>query len=94
MSSKVSKDSDCSLVSSKNFSEILPPNGWCPGPGKVGQDGIKVFHLWRHSQKTRNPQAKIFFQVQTRRLAASFETFTGSEEHTGPEKFPRKATCV
>jgi len=26
MSSKVSKDSDCSLVSSKNFSEILPPN--------------------------------------------------------------------
>jgi len=26
-SSKVSKDSDWSLVSSKNFSEILPPNG-------------------------------------------------------------------
>ena len=24
----------------------------------------------------------------------SFETFTGSVEHTGPEKFPRKATCV
>jgi len=32
--------------------------------------------------------------VQTRRLAASLETFTGSVEHTGPEKFPRKATCV
>jgi len=32
--------------------------------------------------------------VQTRRLAASFETFTGSVEHTGPEKFPRRATCV
>jgi len=31
--------------------------------------------------------------VQTKRLAASFETFTGSVEHTGPEKFPRKATC-
>jgi len=32
--------------------------------------------------------------VQTRRLAASIETFTGSVEHTGPEKFQRKATCV
>jgi len=30
--------------------------------------------------------------VQTRRLAASFETFTGSVEHTRPEKFPHKAT--
>jgi len=51
---------DCSLVSSKNFSEILPPNGWRPGPGKVGQGGQKALHLWRHSQKTRTPQAKIF----------------------------------
>jgi len=24
----------------------------------------------------------------------SFETFTGSVDHTGPEKFPCKATCV
>jgi len=44
--------------------------------------------------KTRNPQAKIFFRVQSRRLATSFETFTRSVEHTGPEKFLRKATCV
>jgi len=42
---KYQKDSDCSLVSSKNFREILPPNGWCPGPGKVGQGGLKVLHL-------------------------------------------------
>ena len=32
--------------------------------------------------------------MQTRRLAASFETFTRSVEHTGPEKFPCKATWV
>jgi len=32
--------------------------------------------------------------VQTRRLAASFKTFTGSVGHTGPDKFPRKAACV
>ena len=51
-----------SLVSSKHFSEILPPNGWYPEPGKVGQGGLKVLHLWRHSQKNRTPQAKIFFK--------------------------------
>jgi len=44
-----------------NFSEILPSNSWCPGPGEVGQGGVKALHLWRHSQKIRNPQAKIFF---------------------------------
>jgi len=32
--------------------------------------------------------------MQTTRLAASFETFSGSVPLTGPEKFPRKATCV
>jgi len=42
-SSKVSKDSDCSLVSNKNFSEILPSNGWRQGTGEGGQ---KIFHLW------------------------------------------------
>jgi len=45
-------------------------------------------------KKTATPKQKIFFRVQTRRLAASFETFTGSVEHTGLEKFPHKATCV
>jgi len=29
----------------KNFSEILPPNGWRLGPGKVDQGGLKVLHL-------------------------------------------------
>ena len=55
-----------------------------------GSTGSKVLHLWRHSRKTRLPQGKNFFQVQTRRLAASFETFTGSVEHTGPEIFHAK----
>jgi len=31
------------------------------GQVKVGQGGLKVFHLWRHSQKTHIPQAKNFF---------------------------------
>jgi len=38
------------------------------------------------------PSKKIFFECRLEDL--SFETFTGSVEHTGPEKFPRKATCV
>ena len=31
------------------------------GPGKVGQGGLEVLHLWRHSQKTRKLEAKKFF---------------------------------
>jgi len=27
----------------------------------VGQGGLKVLHLWRHSQPTRTPQEKNFF---------------------------------
>jgi len=51
-------------VSRKNFREILPPNGWRPGPGKVGQCGLKVLHLWHHSQKIRTPKQKIFFECR------------------------------
>ena len=58
---KYLKDSDCSLVSNKNFSEILPSNGLGPGPGEVSQVGLKVLHLWRQSQKIHTPQPKIFF---------------------------------
>jgi len=39
------KDSDCSLVSNQNFSDILPSDGWQRGPGKVGQGGQKLLHL-------------------------------------------------
>jgi len=57
----VSKDLDCSLVSSKNFSNILPPNGWRPGPGKVGQGGLKSPPLMMSLTKNLHPQAKNFF---------------------------------
>jgi len=89
-SSKVSKDSDSSLVSNKNLSEILPSNDWRPKLGKVGQE---VLNLWHHSKETHNPQPKNFFQVQTTRLVASFDTSTRSVTHTGAEIFPCKATC-
>jgi len=92
-SSKVSKDSDCGLVSNKNFSEIIPSSGLGAGPGEVGQGSPKALHLWCHSQKTRTPQPKKFFWVQTTRLSESFELLTGSVALTKPEKFLRKATC-
>jgi len=57
---KYQNTQDCSLVSNKNFSKILPSNGWRPEPGEVGHGGQTVLHLWHHSQKTRNPQPKKF----------------------------------
>jgi len=63
---------DCSLESSKNFIEILPPNGWRSGPGKLGQGGLKVLHLWRHSQKNRTPQAKKFFSSADEKTCCVF----------------------
>jgi len=44
-SSKVSKHLDCSLVSNKNFSEILPSSGLDPGPDEEGQGGLTVLYL-------------------------------------------------
>jgi len=87
--SKVSKHSDCTLESNKNFSEILPSNGWHPGPGKGGQ---KVFHLWCHSQKTCTPQAKNFSSPNYK-TCRIFWYLTRSVTQTGAEIFPRKATC-
>jgi len=74
-SSKVSKDLDCSLVSSKIFSEILPPNGWHPGPGKVGQGGLNVLHIWCHWHKTHIPQAKKFFSSADEKTCHVFWRF-------------------
>jgi len=51
---KESKDSEYTLVSNKNFSKTLPSNSSVP-------DDLKVLHLWRHSQKIRNPQPKHVF---------------------------------
>jgi len=54
---QVSKDSDCSLASSKNFSEILPHNGWHPGPGKVAKKSSIMMSL----TKKPHPPSKKFF---------------------------------
>ena len=38
----------------------------------------KLLHLWRHSQKIRNPQPKQFLRLQTRWLADPFEPLNSS----------------
>jgi len=55
---------------------------------------VKIPPLVTSLTKNLHPQAKNFFRVQTRRLATSFGTFTGSVALTRQEKFPCKATCV
>ena len=74
---KYQKTQDCYLVSSKNFTEILPPNGWCPGPEKVGQSGPKVLHLWHHSQKAASPRQKSFFECRLEDLPCLLRLLPG-----------------
>jgi len=40
------------------------------------------------------PSKKFFLECGLEDLPCLFETFTGSVEHTEPEKFPCKSTCV
>jgi len=90
---QVSKNSDFSLVSNKNFSKILPSNGLGQGQGKVGQGGQKVLHFWHHSQRIRTPQPNNFFSLQTTRLAETFEPLNSSLPLSVSELHSRKATC-
>ena len=78
MSIKGSKDSDSSLVSNENFSETLWPSSWALGQATWAKMTQKLLHLWRQSQKIRIPQPKIFFQVQSTRLADPFELLNSS----------------
>jgi len=95
MSSKVSKDLDFSLVSTKNFSEILPSNGLGLGPGEVGQGCPKVFHLWRHSEKIRNSNQNNFFFIANYkpcRVMWAFKQFSTAFS-ARVELHSHKATC-
>ena len=65
------QDSNFSLVSNKNLSEILPSSGWALGQITWAKMAINLPHLWCHPQKKQKP--KKFFGLQTRRLTESFE---------------------
>ena len=73
-----SKDSDSSLVSNENFSEILWASGWALGQETWAKMNQKLFQLWCQSQKIHNPQPKHIFGVQTRKLADPFKLLSSS----------------
>jgi len=75
---KGSKDSVSILVSNENFSETLWPSGWTLGQLTWVKMTLKLLHLWRQSQKIRTPQPKIFFRMQSNRLADPFEPLNSS----------------
>jgi len=83
---KGSKDSDLSLVSNENFSETLWPSSWALGQATWAKMTPKLLHLWRQSQKIYTPQPKkIFFQVQSTRLADPFEPLNSSLAQSSEE---------
>jgi len=48
---KGSKDSDSSIVSNENLSEILPSSGWALGQVTWAKMAKNLLHLWHYSQK-------------------------------------------
>jgi len=66
------KDSDYSLVSNDNFSEILPSSSWALGQVTWAKMTKNLPHLRHYSQKTWNPKPKNFFSLSTQRLAKCF----------------------
>jgi len=58
----------------------------------MGQGGLKVFTYDITHRQPAPPKQKIFFRVQSTRLATFFDIFAGSLERTGAEIFIRKAT--
>jgi len=61
--------------------EILSPSGLVPGPDEVGQKGVKLLHLRRHSQKNETKQ--IFFSPgsKTCRVFSGFEEQLSLAQH-------------
>jgi len=77
---KGSKDLDAILISNENFSETLWPSGWALGQATWPKMTLKLLHLWRQSQKICISQPKIFFRVQSTRLADPYEPLNSSLE--------------
>jgi len=47
------------------LSEILPPSGLGLGTDEVSQKGLKLLHLWCHSQKIQNQKNCFHCRLQT-----------------------------
>jgi len=82
---KGSKDLDSSLVSYENFRETLWPSSWALGQATCANMTPKLLHLWHHSQKIHTPNQKIFFRVQSTKLAHPFEPLNSSPAQSAEE---------
>jgi len=58
------KNSDPSVVSNKNFSELLWLSSWALGQVTWAKMAPKLLHFWHHSQKIRKHQPNIFFRCR------------------------------
>jgi len=83
---------DCSPVSNKNFSEILPSNGLGPGPGEVGQGSLKVSTYDITHKKSATPKQKFFF-IANYKTCQVFSAFGQLSNALGTELHSCKAMC-
>jgi len=74
---KGSKDLDSSLVFNENFSETLWPSGWALGHN--------YFTYYVSHKQSVLPNQKIFFRVQSTRLADPFEPLNSSLAQSAEE---------
>jgi len=81
-SSKVSKDSDFSLVSKKALANYYHLAVWAKGPDEVGQSGLKVVTYDITHKKSEAQSQKKFFSLQTARLAASSDHLDSAYDGT------------
>jgi len=76
---------DFSLVFDKNLTEILLSSSLGLRPDEVGQKGLKLLYLWRHSQKIQNPQ---FFFIADLKTCRVFWGLNSSLALSVPELMP------
>jgi len=75
---KAQKDSDSSLVSNENFSEILWPSSWALSQVSWAKMAQKLLHLNDITHKKFATRNQKFVWVQTRWLADLFEPLNNS----------------
>jgi len=59
------------------LSQKFPFSGWCPGPGNLGQNGLKLASIMTSPTKNSNLKRPNFF-IGTTRYAASLEGLNSS----------------
>ena len=75
---KGSKDSDSSLVSNENFSEILCPSAWALGQATWAKMTQNYFTYDVTRKKSNTPQPKVNFECNLEKTGDQFEPLSSS----------------